>query len=65
MRFQIELTASELCSLMRIVENDIDLSEMDMPNYKSESEMQHYLNRACLYNKISLSKENPVRETKR
>ena len=50
--FRLEVSASELLMLKEMFDNDIEMSEMDAPDYTNFDVMKYYLDRCNVYNKI-------------
>ena len=48
----IEVSASELLMLKEMFDNDIEMSEMDAPDYTNFDVMKYYLDRCNVYNQI-------------
>ena len=48
--YTLELTTSQLLMLKELIDNDIDISCMDAPDYTDMAAMQYYLDRAAVYN---------------
>ena len=49
----LELTTSQLLMLKELIDNDIDISCMDAPDYTDMAAMQYYLDRAAVYNLVA------------
>jgi len=50
--FRLEVSASELLMLKEMFDNDIEMSEMDAPDYTNFDVMKYYLDRCNVYNQI-------------
>ena len=48
----IEVSASELLMLKEMFDNDIEISEMDAPDYTNFVVMKYHLDRCNVYNQI-------------
>ena len=48
----IEVSASELLMLKEMFDNDIEMSDMDAPDYTNFDVMKYYLDRCKVYNQI-------------
>ena len=51
--YTLELTSSQLFMLKEMIDNDIDMSGMDAPDYTDIDVMQYYLDRAAVYNLVA------------
>ena len=50
--FRLEVSASELLMLKEMFDNDIEMSEMDAPDYTNFVVMKYHLDRCNVYNQI-------------
>ena len=50
--FRLEVSASELLMLKEMFDNDIEMSDMDAPDYTNFDVMKYYLDRCKVYNQI-------------
>jgi len=50
--YTLELTTSQLLTLKEMIDNDIDMSGMDAPDYTDIDVMQYYLDRCTVYNLV-------------
>ena len=48
----LELTTSQLLMLKELIDNDIEISSMDAPDYTDMDDMQYYLDRCTVYNLV-------------
>lgn len=48
----LELTSNQMLIMKSIIENDMFISEQDMPNYKDEEDMLYYFERCRVYNQV-------------
>ena len=51
--YTLELTTSQLLMLKELIDNDIDISCMDAPDYTDMAAMQYYLDRAAVYHLVT------------
>ena len=49
----LELTTSQLLMLHEMIDNDIEMSGMDAPDYTDMAAMQYYLDRAAVYHLVT------------
>ena len=47
--YTLELTTSQLLMLKELIDNDIEISCMDTPDYTDMAAMQYYLDRCAVY----------------
>ena len=50
--YTLELTSSQLLMLKELIDNDIEISRMDAPDYTDMAAMQYYLDRAGVYHLV-------------
>ena len=50
--FRLEVSASELLMLKEMFDNDIEMSEMDAPDYTNFDVMKYHFDRCNVYNQI-------------
>jgi hypothetical protein len=50
--YTLELTSSQMLMMKCVIDNDIFLSEQDMPEYKDEEQLMYYLDRCQVYNQV-------------
>ena len=50
--YTLELTSNQMLTLKIVIENDMFMSEQDMPDYKDEEQLQYSLDRCQLYNQV-------------
>jgi len=50
--FRLEVSASELLMLKEMFDNDIEMSEMDAPDYTNFDVMKYHFDRCKVYNQI-------------
>ena len=48
----LELTSNQLLMLKELIDNDIDISCMDAPDYTDMAAMQYYLDRCTVYHLV-------------
>ena len=48
----LELTTSQLLMLKELIDNDIEISCMDAPDYTDMDAMQYYLDRCTVYHLV-------------
>ena len=51
--YTLELTTSQLLMLKEMIDNDIEMSCMDAPDYTDMDVMQYYLDRCTVYNLVT------------
>ncbi len=49
----LELTTSQLLMLKEMIDNDIEMSGMDAPDYTDMASMQYYLDRCAVYHLVA------------
>ena len=49
----LELTSRQLLMLKELIDNDIEISRMDAPDYTDMAAMQYYLDRAGVYHLVA------------
>jgi len=49
----LELTTSQLLMLKELIDNDIEISCMDAPDYTDMDAMQYYLDRCKVYHLVT------------
>ena len=49
----LELTSSQLLMLKELIDNDIEISCMDAPDYTDMDAMQYYLDRCTVYHLVA------------
>ena len=49
----LELTMSQLLTLHEMLNNDIEMSSMDAPDYTDMAAMQYYLDRCAVYHLVA------------
>jgi len=49
----LELTTSQLLMLKELIDNDIEISCMEAPDYTDMAAMQYYLDRAAVYHLVT------------
>ena len=49
----LELTMSQLLTLHEMLNNDIEMSGMDAPDYTDMAVMQYYLDRCAVYHLVA------------
>ena len=49
----LKLTTSQLLMLKELIDNDIEISCMDAPDYTDMDAMQYYLDRAAVYHLVT------------
>ena len=49
----LELTSNQLLMLKELIDNDIEISCMDAPDYTDMVAMQYYLDRAAVYHLVT------------
>jgi len=50
--YTLEVTSNQLLTLKEIIDNDIEMSCMDAPDYTDIDVMQYYLDRCFVYHLI-------------
>ena len=48
----LELTTSQLLMLKELIDNDIEISRMEAPDYTDMAAMQYYLDRCAVYHLV-------------
>jgi len=48
----LELTSNQLLMLKELIDNDIDISCMDAPDYTDMDVMQYYMDRCTVYHLV-------------
>ena len=51
--YTLELTSSQLLMLKELIDNDIEISCMDAPDYTDMDAMQYYLDRCTVYHLVA------------
>lgn len=51
--YTLELTTSQLLMLKEMIDNDIEISCMEPPDYTDRDAMQYYLDRCTVYNLVT------------
>ena len=49
----LELTSNQLLMLKELIDNDIDISCMDAPDYTDMDVMQYYMDRCAVYHLVT------------
>ncbi len=49
----LELTSTQLLTLKEMIDNDIEMSGMDAPDYTDMASMQYYLDRCAVYHLVT------------
>ena len=50
--YTLELTSNQLLMLKEMIDNDIEMSSMDAPDYTYMDAMQYYLDRCAVYHLV-------------